>query len=85
MKYFAILCILICTIANGLSHSKTNFYSLFYERIGDIQNWETYQTDKAETQCIKQWNHYINILKEGSYFPNSTWALKSKIHLFICF
>ena len=85
MKYFAILCILICTIANGLSYSKSNSNSLFYQRVGNIQNWGTYQNDKAETQCIKQWNHYINILKEGSFFPNSTWALKSKIHLDIYF
>ena len=85
MSYFILSFVLSLTIANGFSHSKTNLNSLFYERIANIQNWGTYQNDKEETQCIKQWNHYQNILKEGSFFPNSTWALKSKIHLEIYF
>ena len=85
MKFIILPLILKFAITNGLSNSKTSLDSLFHGRIGNIIHWETYQTDKAETQCIKQWNHYINILKEGSYFPNSTWALKSKIHLEIFF
>ena len=83
MKYLIVSFILNFTIANGLLHSKTNLNSVFYERIGSIQNWRTYQNDKGETQCSKQWNHYLNILKEGSYFPNSTWALKSEMHCYL--
>ena len=79
MQYFIFSFILSFTIAKGLSNSKTNLNSLFFERIANIQKWETYQSEKAETQCIKQWNHYLNIIGGGSYFPNSTWALKSKI------
>ena len=43
----------------------------------DIKNWEPFQDDEEESICVQQWNHYLDTIKTGNYFPNNMWALKS--------
>ena len=79
MKYIILLISIVGSIE---AIKKTNWQNdlemNFLNRIKDIQNWEPFQDDEEESICVQQWNHYLDTINSGNYFPNNMWALKSK-------
>ena len=79
MKYTILLISIIGSIeAITIKNWQNDLEWNVLNRIGNIQNWEPFHDGEEESLCVKQWNHYLDTLNSGNFFPSNMWALKSK-------
>ena len=79
MKYTILLISILGSIeAININNWQNDLEWSFLNRISNIQNWEPFNNGEEESLCVIQWNHYLEILRSGNFFPNNMWALKSK-------